>query len=236
MSAVTARVSNDLRNRIVAVLREDRDVRNIGALADQLEAAIRNVDPVAWLRYGEETPVQNVPFGAMWISDKDDPRAFPVYDRPEDFTPSVAVKAPQADWIKHDGKRMPVNAETIVEVRMASGFVYDADFASNWHERDGSKSNWHHDLGCPHPCDIVAYRIVTNSPALSAQVQDVASVIALSDAAYDLASWAGCINWRGGENQKEWLDDLRHHIATVKSLCKQHRTTPAAFARQEGGK
>jgi hypothetical protein len=99
MSAVTARVSNDLRTRIVAVLREDRDVRNIGALADQLEAAIRDADPVAWLRYGEEKPVQNVPFGAMWISDKDDPRAFPVYDRPEDLTPSVAVKA--LEWEAH---------------------------------------------------------------------------------------------------------------------------------------
>ncbi|MGP4665954.1 hypothetical protein [Agrobacterium pusense] len=69
---------------------------------------------------------------------------------------------------------MPVNAETIVEVRMASGFEYEADLAGNWLEREGSKSNWHHDLGCPHPCDIVAYHIVTNSPALSAQAQDVA--------------------------------------------------------------
>lgn len=93
MSAVTARVSNDLRNRIVAVLREDRDVRNIGSLADQLEAAIRSAEAVAWLRHGEETPIQNVPFGAMWISDKDDPRSFPVYDTPQQPAPSVAVKA-----------------------------------------------------------------------------------------------------------------------------------------------
>ncbi len=96
MSAVTARVSTDLRNRIVAVLREDRDVRNIGALADQLEAAIRSGDPVAWLRHGEETPVQNVPFGAMWISEKGDPRAFPVYDHPP---PPVAVKATELDGV-----------------------------------------------------------------------------------------------------------------------------------------
>ncbi|WP_460231515.1 hypothetical protein [Agrobacterium radiobacter] len=174
MSAVTTRVSNDLRNRIVAVLRENREVRNIGALADQLEAAIRAAGPVAYLRHGEETPVQNVPFGAMWISDKNDPRAFPVYDCPRQPAPFVAVKVPRADWIKHDGKSIPVNGDTIVEVRMASGFEYDADFASNWLEREGSKSNWHHDLGCPHPCDIVAYRIVTNSPTLSTQVQDVA--------------------------------------------------------------
>jgi hypothetical protein len=35
--------------------------------------------PVAWLRPGEYVPIQGCPFGAMWISDKDDPRAFPVY-------------------------------------------------------------------------------------------------------------------------------------------------------------
>lgn len=99
MSAVTDQVPNDLRSRIVAVLREDRDVRNIGALADQLEVAIRSAEPVAWLRHGEETPVQNVPFGAMWISDKDDPRAFPVFDRPEELTPSVAAKA--LEWEAH---------------------------------------------------------------------------------------------------------------------------------------
>ncbi len=93
MTAVTPEASNDLRSRIVAVLCEDRDVRNIGALADQLEAAIRSAEPVAWLRHGEETPVQNVPFGAMWISDKDDPRSFPVYDCPQQPAPSVAVKA-----------------------------------------------------------------------------------------------------------------------------------------------
>ncbi|EGL64482.1 hypothetical protein AGRO_2691 [Agrobacterium sp. ATCC 31749] len=55
--------------------------------------AATGADPIAWLRHGEETPVQNVPFGAMWISDKSDPRAFPVYDRPEQTAPSVAVKA-----------------------------------------------------------------------------------------------------------------------------------------------
>lgn len=41
-----------------------------------------HVEPVAWLRPGEYVPIQNCPFGAMWISDKDDPRAFPVYAKP----------------------------------------------------------------------------------------------------------------------------------------------------------
>lgn len=39
--------------------------------------------PVAWLRHGEAVPVQGVPFGAMWISDESDPRAFPVYASPK---------------------------------------------------------------------------------------------------------------------------------------------------------
>lgn len=47
--------------------------------------------------------------------------------------------------------------------------------------------------------------------------------LALAEAAYDLASWAGCINWRGGENQKDWLDELRQHIERVRQLCKQYR-------------
>lgn len=36
-------------------------------------------EPVAWLRHGEKVPLKGCPFGAMWISDKDDPRSFPVY-------------------------------------------------------------------------------------------------------------------------------------------------------------
>ena len=44
----------------------------------------------------------------------------------------------------------------------------------------------------------------------------------LSNAANDLASWAGCVNWRGGENQKDWLDELRQHIESVQALCKPY--------------
>lgn len=44
----------------------------------------------------------------------------------------------------------------------------------------------------------------------------------LSNAANDLASWAGSINWRGGENQKDWLDELRQHIESVQALCKPY--------------
>ncbi|QTG13043.1 hypothetical protein G6M86_07220 [Agrobacterium tumefaciens] len=48
---------------------------------------------------------------------------------------------------------------------------------------------------------------------------DTASLAAKS---YDLASWAACINWRGGGNQKEWLDDLRQHIESVQAICKPY--------------
>ena len=47
-------------------------------------------------------------------------------------------------------------------------------------------------------------------------------------ASHELASWAGCINWRGGENQKEWLNDLRQHIAQVQAL-----TQPYIASQQE---
>lgn len=32
------------------------------------------------------------------------------------------------------------------------------------------------------------------------------------ESAYLLSTWAACINWRGGDNQKPWLDDLRKMI------------------------
>ncbi|WP_454686884.1 hypothetical protein [Agrobacterium leguminum] len=143
-------------------------------------SALSAAEPYGWMVKTKGSSVKGTFFGhephfsdGTW--DRDDYDVIPVYDRPPQPAPSVAVKAQQAVWIKHDGKRMPVNAETIVEVRMASGFEYEADLAGNWLEREGSKSNWHHELGCPHPCDIVAYRIVTISPALSAQVQDARS-------------------------------------------------------------
>ncbi len=66
---------------------------------DGLAAAKASCDPVAYLRHGEQTFVQNVPFGAMWISDKDDPRAFPVYDRPHKPASSVAAKALELDGV-----------------------------------------------------------------------------------------------------------------------------------------
>lgn len=42
-------------------------------------------------------------------------------------------------------------------------------------------------------------------------------------AAYDLSTWAACINWRGKGNEKEWLDGLREKIETVQSLHRNLR-------------
>lgn len=149
------------------------------ALRAALEAALATTaEPVAYVCAADMELLAKTPEGLdISIAPKPYPELgmkMPLYAEPVKTAPAAAVKAIEAVWIKHDGKSMPVNAETVVEVRMAGGFEHEEDLAGNWLEREGSKSNWHYDLGCPHPCDIVAYRIVKGSPALSAQVQDVA--------------------------------------------------------------
>jgi hypothetical protein len=50
------------------------------------------LEPIAWLRHGENAPVQNVPLGAMWITEKDDPLGFAVYDAtPYGLDTAVAI-------------------------------------------------------------------------------------------------------------------------------------------------
>lgn len=71
-----------------------------------------------------------------------------------------------SEWIKHNGKGMPVDGSVLVDVRLADGFEHEPDLAKNWLERDGSRSNWHHERGSPHPCDIVAYRVADGRAAL----------------------------------------------------------------------
>jgi hypothetical protein len=56
-------------------------VVSIGA-GNAFEEAPEQQEPVAWLRNGENVPVRQVPLGAMWISDENDPRAFPVFAAP----------------------------------------------------------------------------------------------------------------------------------------------------------
>jgi hypothetical protein len=67
------------------------DTSALETTRDELEGYIassvtHDAEPVAWLRFGEPTPMQGVPFGANWITDKGDPRGFPVYTRP---TPQI---------------------------------------------------------------------------------------------------------------------------------------------------
>lgn len=91
---------------------------------DGVAAATSSCDPVAYLRHGEQTFVQNVPFGAMWISDRDDPRSFPVYDRPQLPAPSVAVKA--LEWeAREDGSHCGTSAIGRYHVFPGTGFSYD---------------------------------------------------------------------------------------------------------------
>lgn len=89
-----------------------------------LEAATASCDPIAYLRHGEQTFVQNVPFGAMWISDKDDPRSFPVYDRPHLPAPPVAVKALEwAESIESTGRyasaKTPIGGYDVFDFSMS---------------------------------------------------------------------------------------------------------------------
>lgn len=42
---------------------------------------------------------------------------------------------------------------------------------------------------------------------------------------WELSTWAGAINWRGGENQKEWLDDLRNLIESFQEAAKPALST-----------
>ncbi|OCP01325.1 MULTISPECIES: hypothetical protein [unclassified Ensifer] len=68
-------------------------------MADRSRAMDPKAEPVAYLRPGEYVPIQNAPFGAMWISDKDDPRAFPVYASPSIVAP-VAVGDGERDAMR----------------------------------------------------------------------------------------------------------------------------------------
>ncbi|TRB00434.1 MULTISPECIES: hypothetical protein [Rhizobium/Agrobacterium group] len=129
-------------------------IEEIYAVIKREEAAIGNADPVAWLRHGEETFVQNVPFGAMWISNKDDPRAFPVYDRPEDLSPSMTVKA-------LDDLTLPIAGTLFVARGAASARAYQEIVADG----DG-----YFNLA---KIDDVAKALEPFRSALSAQVQDV---------------------------------------------------------------
>lgn len=51
---------------------------------------------------------------------------------------------------------------------------------------------------------------------------------------WELSTWAGSINWRGGENQKEWLDDLRILIERYQDSYRKALATTQAAGDGEG--
>lgn len=202
MSAVTARVSIDLRNRIVAVLREDRDVRNIGVLADQLEAAIRDADPVAWLRHGEESFVQNVPFGAMWISEKGDPRAFPVYDHPPQPAPSEAVEA------------LRPFAEKADRYNEIPGLIRFNDNVELWQVAGNRGMEIDITVG-----DLRRAREACS--ALSAQTQDVAEDAERVKAAFNLGYVIACCNVTNLHDEPGIAHDALRELGVTKAEVKK---------------
>lgn len=126
-----------------------------------------DAQPVAWLRHGEETFVQNIPFGAMWISDKDDPRAFPVFERAQQPAPSVAVKALEWD-AREDGSHCGTSSIGHYHVFLGTGFSYDLCGPV------GGRLSTHKRLSEAKAAAQADYATRIRS-ALSAQVQDVAS-------------------------------------------------------------
>lgn len=66
---------------------------------------------------------------------------------------------------------------------------------------------------------------------LEAAREEVERLRELAKLGYELSSWAGSINWRGGENLPDWLDDLRNLIENYQSLYKR---TPQETTKQRG--
>lgn len=69
------------------------------------------------------------------------------------------------DWIKHDGKGMPVDGNTLVTVRFRDGREEKEHLnAFWWSPIAGSRDHWTH---TGHPADIIAYRVHTPSSEVS---------------------------------------------------------------------
>lgn len=70
------------------------------------------------------------------------------------------------EWIKHDGKSVPLPKLTKVLVRFRDGFDeeirgYKPMYVSYWeNECDWSSSNWCHNDGNPCDADIMEYKVV----------------------------------------------------------------------------
>lgn len=87
-----------------------------------------------------------------------------------------------------------------------------------------------------HDRDEWKARATTAEATLSASLERVRVMREALSVAYDLSTWAACINWRARnkDNQGKWLDELRGLIAhtqqLVEPLLKQQ---PAALTTQE---
>ncbi len=75
-------------------------------------------------------------------------------------TENSAATSEAAGWIVHDGRKRPVDSDKMVAVKMRYGYENEPRTAGFWGNGAHDESNWWHDPSAPHPCDIVAYRIV----------------------------------------------------------------------------
>lgn len=61
---------------------------------------------------------------------------------------------------------------------------------------------------------------------LAAKDADIAAMREIAELGYGLSTWTACINWRGGRNEKEWLDDLREKVEAVQARWQDVRGLP----------
>lgn len=166
MSSVGSKLNREKRRRAATYRRGYED--GVAARND----VPTDAQPVAWLRHGEETFVQNIPFGAMWISNKDDPRAFPVFERAQQPAPFDAARDIELDGVPDAlayGKGIWRTCTGCHESNEGhpTGPYSDAlkcHLGGGCFECGGIGAVW----------DMTDYEEMANVLALSAQVQDVA--------------------------------------------------------------
>lgn len=65
-----------------------------------------------------------------------------------------------SEWIKHDGRRRPVERDVVVIVKMRDGYENAPVRAGFWGDGSHDESNWWHDPSQPMLADITEYKIV----------------------------------------------------------------------------
>lgn len=68
------------------------------------------------------------------------------------------TKAGEDGWIAWGGGEMPVDGDTLVEIRLRNGEMAGSMFAKFWEGPRGS--NWWRHESADHANDIIAYRMV----------------------------------------------------------------------------